>query len=166
MCFVFIGKSYRRGGGVGRGLGVGPHLPVHGVGVGVRVGVAVGVGVGVGPAKFAQYLPPSLRLYPGPAPPQMIISLPVQTAVWANRSEGALVVLVALQLSVSGAYLPPVPGTGGTVGVGVAGGVGGGSLGVGAGAGADAASDLAPLPKKQLGHPPHTIISLPVQTAV
>ena len=33
--------------GVGRGLGVGEHLPVQGVDVGV--GVADGVGVGVGP---------------------------------------------------------------------------------------------------------------------
>jgi hypothetical protein len=33
---------------VGRGLGVGEHLPEHGVGVGVGVGDAVGVGVLVG----------------------------------------------------------------------------------------------------------------------
>jgi hypothetical protein len=33
--------------GVERGLGVGEHLPVHGVGVGVGVGDAVGVGVAV-----------------------------------------------------------------------------------------------------------------------
>jgi hypothetical protein len=37
----------------------------------------------------------------------MIISLPVQTAA-ETRGEGALVVLVAVQLSVSGSYLPPV----------------------------------------------------------
>ena len=37
-----------RGLGVERGLGVGEHLPTHGVGVGVAVGVTVGVGVGVG----------------------------------------------------------------------------------------------------------------------
>ena len=42
------------------------------------------------------------------APPQTIISLPVQTAVWSSRAEGALVVLVAVQLSVLGLYLPPV----------------------------------------------------------
>ena len=41
-------------------------------------------------------------------PPQTIISLPVQTAVWKSRAEGALVVLVAVQLSVLGLYLPPV----------------------------------------------------------
>jgi hypothetical protein len=44
----------RRGGGVGRavavarGLGVGGHLPVHGIGVAVTVGVGVEVAVGVG----------------------------------------------------------------------------------------------------------------------
>jgi hypothetical protein len=42
-------------------------------------------------------------------PPQTIISLPVQTlpkSFW--RGLGALVVLVAVQLSVLGLYLPPV----------------------------------------------------------
>ena len=33
---------------MGRGLGVGEHLPVHGVGVGVGVAVGVGDAVGVG----------------------------------------------------------------------------------------------------------------------
>jgi hypothetical protein len=42
------------------------------------------------------------------APPQTIISLPVHTAVCAARPEGALVVLVGVQLSVVGLYLPPV----------------------------------------------------------
>ena len=41
-------------------------------------------------------------------PPQTIISLPVQTAVCSSRAVGALVVLVAVQLSVLGLYLPPV----------------------------------------------------------
>ena len=41
-------------------------------------------------------------------PPQTIISLPVQTAVCCVRAAGALVVLVAVQLSVPGSYLPPV----------------------------------------------------------
>ena len=41
-------------------------------------------------------------------PAQTIISLPVQTAVWANLPEGALVVLVAVQLLMLGAYVPPV----------------------------------------------------------
>jgi len=41
-------------------------------------------------------------------PPQTIISLPVQTAVWPSRLEGALVVVVAIQLFVPGLYFPPV----------------------------------------------------------
>ena len=41
-------------------------------------------------------------------PPQIIISLPVHTAVCQYRAVGALVVLVAVQLSVLGLYLPPV----------------------------------------------------------
>ena len=61
------------------------------VAVAVDVGVAVGVGVGVG----------------APLPPQTIISLPVQTAVCPYRAVGALVMLVAVQLSVPGLYLTP-----------------------------------------------------------
>jgi hypothetical protein len=38
----------------------------------------------------------------------MIISLPVQTAVCRYRPAGALVVVVAVQLSVLALYLPPV----------------------------------------------------------
>jgi hypothetical protein len=38
----------------------------------------------------------------------MIISLPVHTAVCDTRPSGALVVLVAVQVSVLGLYLPPV----------------------------------------------------------
>ena len=38
----------------------------------------------------------------------MIISLPVHTAVCKTRSEGAPVVVVAVQLSLLGLYLPPV----------------------------------------------------------
>jgi len=57
--------------GVGAAVGVG-------VAVGVAVAVAVGVGVGLGPT--AQYLPPvskwTLLVF---APPQTIISLPVQS---------------------------------------------------------------------------------------
>jgi hypothetical protein len=41
-------------------------------------------------------------------PPQTIISLSVHTAVCWCRLPGALVVLVAVQLSVLGLYLPPV----------------------------------------------------------
>lgn len=79
------------------------------VGVGLTVPVAVAVGVGVGDEPdSAQYLPPVFKLLPLPAPPQTIISLPLQTAVWSSRALGALVVLVAVQLSVLGLYLPPV----------------------------------------------------------
>jgi len=44
------------------------------------------------------YLPPVLNINPLP-PPQMIISLPVQTAVCPDRASGALVVLVIVQVS-------------------------------------------------------------------
>jgi hypothetical protein len=54
------------------------------------------------------YLPPVFTGPPGPAPPQMIISLPTHTAVNEFRGEGAFVRLVAVQLSVLGLYLPPV----------------------------------------------------------
>ena len=43
-----------------------------------------------------------------PTPPQTIIWLLVHTAVWNSRPAGALVVLVTVQLSVPGLYLPPV----------------------------------------------------------
>jgi len=67
-------------GGVGRVRGPGRDLGV-GVGLGLAVGVTVGVGVGLGPDS-AQYLPPVLVGPPAEtAPPQTIISLPVQTAV-------------------------------------------------------------------------------------
>jgi hypothetical protein len=117
-------SSYGRGAGVGRGLGVGVHLPVHGVGVAVGVGdavgdgvevgvdvavaVAVGVGVGVGAPDCAQYLPPVLKTFALFSPPQMIISLPVHTAVCKDLTAGASAVPVAIQLSVPGLYLPPV----------------------------------------------------------
>jgi len=51
------------------------------------------------------YLPP---VFKSPLPPQMIISLPVHTEVCESRAEGALLVLVATQLSLVGSYLPPV----------------------------------------------------------
>ena len=55
------------------------------------------------------YLPPVLKYVPAPSvPPQMIISLPVHTAVCPYRAVGALVVLVAVQVFVRGLYLPPV----------------------------------------------------------
>jgi hypothetical protein len=55
------------------------------------------------------YLPPVFkgeRLLP--KPPQIIISLPLHTAVWLRRAAGAFVVLVAVQLSVARSYLKPV----------------------------------------------------------
>ncbi len=54
------------------------------------------------------YLPPVFKKPLPFCPPQMIISLPVQTAVWPLRAAGALVMLVAAQVSVEGLYLPPV----------------------------------------------------------
>ena len=56
------------------------------------------------------YLPPVSKNVGPPlkVPPHTIISLPVHTAVWASRPAGALLVLVAVQLSVPGLYLPPV----------------------------------------------------------
>jgi hypothetical protein len=54
------------------------------------------------------YLPPLLKVLPKFVPPQMIISLPVQIAVWNNRALGAFVVLVGVQLFVLGLYFPPV----------------------------------------------------------
>ena len=53
-------------------------------------------------------MPPVLKALTPFSPPQTIISLLVQTAVCKSRPEGALVVLVGVQLSVLGLYLPPV----------------------------------------------------------
>jgi hypothetical protein len=38
----------------------------------------------------------------------MIISMPVQTAVWETRADGALLLPVGVQLFTLGSYLPPV----------------------------------------------------------
>src|SRR5205823_15124212 len=56
------------------------------------------------------YLPPVFKggTKKSGVPPHTIISLPVHTAVCHSRPSGALVVLVAVQLSVLGLYLPPV----------------------------------------------------------
>ena len=107
-------------------------LPVHTAVVNNRpVGTPV-VLVAVQLSVPGLYLPPVLKKTPLPSflPPQTIISLPVHTAFGLNRLAGALVVLVAVQLSVLGLYLPPV------------------------------LKSLTPFP------PPQTIIWLPVQTAV
>ena len=54
------------------------------------------------------YFPPVFNREFSASPPQIIISLPLQTAVWELRAAGALAVLVAVQLSVAGEYLPPL----------------------------------------------------------
>jgi hypothetical protein len=54
------------------------------------------------------YLLPLFKKPLLPYPPQTIISLPVETAVWNPRAAGAPVVLMAVQLSVLGLYLLPV----------------------------------------------------------
>ena len=73
-----------------------------GVGGGVLDGISLAIGC------WSQYLPPVLNKLEAPVPPQIIISLPVHTAVCAARASGALVVFVAIQLSVSELYLLPV----------------------------------------------------------
>jgi hypothetical protein len=107
---VGVGLGVRLGRGEidGRGEGVGN---VIAVGVGVGVNVAVAVGLGIGP-DCAQYMPPLSESPYRSIPPQTIISFPIQTAVWKYLSSDALpVMLVALQLSVLGLYLPPVLNT-------------------------------------------------------
>ena len=54
------------------------------------------------------YLPPVLVTPDAPNPPQTIISPPFHTAVWLVRPLGALLVLVAIQVSAMGLYWPPV----------------------------------------------------------
>lgn len=51
------------------------------------------------------YLPPVFREM---AAPQIIISVPVHTAVCSDLASGAFVRVVAVQLFVAGLYLPPV----------------------------------------------------------
>ena len=58
---------------------------------------------------LGSYLPPVFKINWLSCPPHTIISLPVHTAVCKYREEGALVPMVAVQLSVPGLYLPPVP---------------------------------------------------------
>jgi hypothetical protein len=54
------------------------------------------------------YFPPVMVKWLALIPPQTIISVPLHTAVCPDRAVGALLVLVADQLSVVGSYLPPV----------------------------------------------------------
>ena len=84
---------------VGRGCGVE---------CGLGAGVGLGVGLGVSAEGSVQYLPPAFKRSTPLKPPQIFITLPVQTAVLEARASGALVVLVGVQLSASGLYLPPV----------------------------------------------------------
>ena len=74
--------------------------------------------VGVQLPERGSYLPPVFNKLEASHPPHIIISLSVQTAVCPNRPVGALVVDVAIQLSVRGLYLAPVFKWAG-VGVGV-----------------------------------------------
>lgn len=135
------------------------------------VGVGVGVGVGGGPA-CAQYLPPVFRSPESPTPPQTIIWLPLQIAVWPYRVKGASVMLVAAQVSVLRLYLPPVPGGVGVgvpvaVAVGLGGGDPPGSEGVGDGAKSRALYPQMTFESLALSPiPPQTIISLSVKTTV
>jgi hypothetical protein len=72
---------------------------------------ALVVVVAVQVSVLGSYLPPVLKWLlqsEPPHPPQTIISLPVQTAVCRYRPTGALVVVVGVQESVPGSYLPPV----------------------------------------------------------
>ena len=57
--------------------------------------------VAVQESVLGLYLPPVFKSPKLKAlnPPQTIISVPVQTAVWYSRSEGAFIVLVAVQVS-------------------------------------------------------------------
>jgi hypothetical protein len=66
--------------------------------------------VGVQLSVAALYFPPVLKSIGGQqkTPPQTIISLPLHTAARESRGEGALLVLIADQLSAIGLYLPPV----------------------------------------------------------
>ena len=64
--------------------------------------------MGVGAGQVPQYLPPVLKKLLPLYPPQTIICLSAQTAVCSYRPLGALVVLIAIQLSALGLYLPPV----------------------------------------------------------
>ena len=61
-------------------------------------------------SEVGLYLPPVFKYWALSTsyPPQMTISIPVQTAACLDRLVGALSVLVAVQLFVIGLYLPPV----------------------------------------------------------
>jgi hypothetical protein len=102
------------------------------------------------------YLPPVFKKSEESCPPHIIISLSVQTAVCPALPVGAVAEEVSIQLSVFGLYLAPVFNE--AIGVGV-----------GVGGGGESALVLW-LPRVSSWtlppSPPHTIISLPVHTAV
>src|SRR5260221_14047512 len=54
------------------------------------------------------YRAPVLKKVQQVSPPQMIISVPVQTAEWYDRGSGAPSSVVAVQRSVVGSYRPPL----------------------------------------------------------
>jgi hypothetical protein len=55
------------------------------------------------------YLPPLLKYVKFPSkPPHTIISVPLHTAVCDSRADGAVAVLVVIQVSVLGMYFAPV----------------------------------------------------------
>src|ERR1043166_2734451 len=85
-------------------------LPVQTEGAFLGEGALV-VLVAVQLSVLGLYLPPVSKEQPPVkqlAPPPTIISLPLHTAVCPNRAVGALVVLVDVQLSMLGLYVPPV----------------------------------------------------------
>src|SRR6185436_10360866 len=90
-------------------------LPVHTAVCPVRASGAL-TGVILVQVSFSgSYRPPleTLPSIPGPDspsahPPQTIIKLPVQTAVWQPRGTGACTLVVGVQVSVSGSYRPPL----------------------------------------------------------
>ena len=65
--------------------------------------------IGVQTSVTGLYRAPELRtLKEMPSPPQTIISLPVQIAVWYLLSEGAPMFEIGAQTSVTGLYRAPV----------------------------------------------------------
>jgi len=86
----------------------GPHGRVTALAAGALVLVPAQLSSAQGGGGGTQYLPPVFNALLSSAPPQTIISLPVHTAVEMARLVGAPVVLMAVQLSVMGLYLPPV----------------------------------------------------------
>jgi hypothetical protein len=110
--------------------------------------------VGVQLSEAGLYLPPVFKKPEKSSPAHIIISLSVQTAVCPALPVGASVVDVAIQLSLSGLYLAPVFKRG---------------IGVGVGVGPKVEPGLYRSPVFSWAippSPPHTIISLPVQTPV